>query len=332
MKALIPFVGFYESAHDADLDDAAQEMNVVDRDAISWPIVFQNYAKAYAEAFLDYIKVPGTFVDMHSPKEYNFSTDTIAVEVSEADMREAFYRAEKHGLADLVKQEMQERSGFIPYFSQDLDDWGPVVTWKEAQCELIFRVLAAEETTNGVWEQQDEIDLMEPARCNGKFEGWLYLALPNKDPEPMTKFDINVRLSYDGPVPLEQVRDLLLQALKEVRENGLLSEADWRDDPELSEVGCMSVELARPQVVIDMTDPDSFQFSGSSLMEVVCISRDHHDIEDAGEVKSYAETIGTMDKSIAIWPGVPAERAVVQSIECEYDPAVEKFFEALYKG
>lgn len=332
MKALIPFMGFYESAHDADLDDAAQDMATKDRDAVEWSIVYQNYAKAYAEAFLDFVKVPGTFVDMKSPREYNFSTDTIAVDIEEAAMQAAFDRAVERGLDELIEQEMRERSGFIPFFSQDLDEWGPVATWNEAQCELVLRVLAAEETTNGEWEQQDEIDLMEPARSNGKFEGWLYSSLPNKEPTPMTHFDINVRLSYDGAVPLEQVRDLLLQALNEVRENGLLSEAAWRDDPELSETGCMSVELARPQVVIDMTDPDSFQFSGSSLMEVVCISRDHHDIEDAGEGKPYTETIGTMDKSIAIWPGVPAERAVVQSIECEYDPAVEKFFEALYKG
>lgn len=332
MKALIPFMGFYESAHDADLDDAAQDMATKDRDAVEWSIVYQNYAKAYAEAFLDFVKVPGTFVDMKSPREYNFSTDTIAVDIEEAAMQAAFDRAVERGLDELIEQEMRERSGFIPFFSQDLDEWGPVATWNEAQCELVLRVLAAEETTNGEWEQQDEIDLMEPARSNGKFEGWLYSSLPNKEPTPMTNFDINVRLSYDGAVPLERVRDLLLQALKEARENGQLSEVTWQDDPELSETGCMSVELERPQVVIDMTDPDSFQFSGSSLMEVVCISRDHHDIEDAGEGKPYTETIGTMDKSIAIWPGVPAERAVVQSIECEYDPAVEKFFEALYKG
>lgn len=333
MKALIPFVGFYESAHDADLDDAAQEMNVVDRDAVDWRIVFQNYAKAYAEAFLDFVKVPGTFVDMKSPREYNFSTDTIAVDIEEAAMQAAFDRAVERGLDELIEQEMRERSGFIPFFSQDLDEWGPVATWNEAQCELVLRVLAAEETTNGEWEQQDEIDLMEPARSNGKFEGWLYSSLPKEDGPMQKVFDVNLRLVYEGDVPAEQVSAAVELAVRDHLDKGFLNNAGWMNDPELEHARCISATLAKPEVVIDMTDVFSMQFSASLPMEVVTISRDPHDVEEVDPSATYTEVLsGGGMRMVSEWPGTPPEPAGVQALCCEVDPAVALFFENLRKG
>lgn len=333
MKALIPFMGFYESAHDADLDDAAEGMSEAERDAIDWSSVHQNYAKEYAGQFLEFIKVPGTFVDMKSPREYNFSTDTIAVEVEEAAMQAAFDRAVERGLDELIEQEMRERSGFIPFFSQDLDEWGPVATWNEAQCELVLRVLAAEETTNGEWEQQDEIDLMEPARCNGKFEGWLYSSLPKEDGPMQKVFDVNLRLVYEGDVPAEQVAAAVELAVRDHLDKGFLNNAGWMNDPDLEHARCISATLAKPEVVIDLTEIGFMQFGASLPMDVVTISRDPHEVEEIDESATYQEVLGGGGmRMVSEWPSNPPEKAGVQLMECEVDPAVALFFENLRKG
>lgn len=333
MKATIPFVGFYESAHDADLDDAAAEMNPKDRDNIDWSHVHTCYAKDYAERFMDFIKVPADFVQMTSPREYNFSTDRIVVTLTSAAMQSAFDRAMKCGLPELVHTAMTERSGFIPFFSQDVKEWGPLSDWNEEQLNLVFLALAMEETTNGEWEQQDEIDLMEPGRCNGNFEGWLYSSLPKEDGPMQKVFDVNLRLVYEGDVPAEQVSAAVELAVRDHLDKGFLNNAGWMNDPELEHARCISATLAKPEVVIDLTDGFGIQFSASLPMEVVTISRDPHDVEEIDESATYQEMLsGGGMRMVSEWPGTPPEPAGVQTLDCEVDPAVALFFENLRKG
>lgn len=322
MKALIPFVGFYESAHDADLDDAANEMSKRDQTNIDWLKVHDLYAAEYAERFLDMVEVRGKFSGLHSPREYNFATDTIEVEVELDQMIKAFTRAKLLGLAELVEKEMEPRSGFIPFHSQDLGDWGPVANWSAPQCELIFRLLAQDCDIHGNWEQQDEIDLMEPARCNGKFEGWLYSSLPNKDPVT-TVLDFNVRLTYDGAVTREQVEAILFNALEHCRQESMLSDPEWQEE------SCDLVELAKPQVVLDVTDMFSMNIQSSQPLEVVSISRDPHEYEEVGEATRYSQLQGTLHYAKCDWPGDKAEPAIVQHVDAVEAPEVATFFKAL---
>lgn len=322
MKALIPFVGFYESVHDADLDDVANEMSRRDQDSVDWRKVAELYAADYAKRFLDMVKVPGKFSALHSPREYNFATDTIEVEVGLDQMIKAFTRAKLLGLAELVKKEMEPRSGFIPFHTQELEDWGAVANWSAAQCELIFRALAEEETSNGGWEQQDEVDLMEPARSNGRLEGWLYSSLPNKDPVT-TVLDFNVRLTYDGVVTREQVAEVLLSALEHCRQESMLSDPEWEEE------SCDLVELARPQVVMDVTDMFSMDVQCSQPLEVVSISRDPHEYEEAGEAVPYSQLQGTLKYAKCEWPGDKPEPAIVQYVDAADAPEVAAFFKAL---
>ena len=180
IQALIPFVGFYESLHDSAMDDVVEQSEnddmPIDYDNVGWGLVQDQYAKFYAESFLSMLDVDGQYVKLTSPREYNFGTDQITVEVEESVMVELFDTAMSLHLAQLVKEEMTPRSGFSPYYSMKVKDWGPVNTWKPAQLELIFRVLA-EHHHQGSWDQSAEYDLMEPTRCNGYLDNWIYGAI-----------------------------------------------------------------------------------------------------------------------------------------------------------
>lgn len=232
MKAGITFCGFYESAHDADLDAAAGQM-ASSIENTEWAKVYQQYAEDYAQRFLDAVEVPGTFAGLYSPREYNFTTDTIEVEVEPADMRKAFARAIDLGLIELVRKELEPRSGFAPFFSNDVTRWGPVDKWNTAQTELIFRLLAADTTLHGEWDQQAEIDLMEPARSNGMLEAWI----GGNSSTRSTTVELKIRLTYEGEITKEQAGGLLLNALEHCRQESMLS------DPQQLDLSCAYVEL-----------------------------------------------------------------------------------------
>jgi hypothetical protein len=188
MKVAIPFSGFYETHHNAVFDDAIEHAfseldttlasNLAGRvtDECNWTAVHHAYATEYAERFfqefLDLKLVGG--VELISPREYNFETDRIIVEVSLSDMGELYELAMDRGLAELVHEELAPRSGFVPFHSQDIEDWGPVQEWEPAQAEMILKAMAGAD-----FDHSAEADLMESASGNGLIDNWLYTHCPN---------------------------------------------------------------------------------------------------------------------------------------------------------
>lgn len=182
MKVMIPFSGFYETHHNAVFDDAIEHAfseldttlasNLAGRVTAecNWPAVFHAYATEYAERFFqEFLDLKLGAVELSSPREYNFVTDKIIVEVDEGVMWMLHNLAMDRGLAQLVHDELAPRSGFAPYYSQDIEDWGPLQEWEPAQLELILRAMAGSD-----FDHSAEADLMEDARGNGLIDNWLY--------------------------------------------------------------------------------------------------------------------------------------------------------------
>lgn len=118
------------------------------------------WASKYESALDDMgVSVPSlSFAAIRSPREYNFTTDACECEISEEDLIKVFdyalsiqrdmdggredYNGEKikgyMTFADYVSERMRPRSGFMPYYSQDLADWGAVTEWDCAQTEVLF--------------------------------------------------------------------------------------------------------------------------------------------------------------------------------------------------
>lgn len=159
----IPFHGFYESIHDAAISDAVldhvaysmfeenimeieqEQANIVNDwiyDNIhkeTYDKIKNEYAKKFVEEFgheydLDTIE----FSDMSSPREYNFETDRIFAKVDLAEMNTLANHVDMKGFVEWVKERLEPRDGFIPYYSNDISDWGLFKDWDHNQFGLLI--------------------------------------------------------------------------------------------------------------------------------------------------------------------------------------------------
>lgn len=181
----IPFSGFYNSWHDAALDDALEQAfsddsGTLDQDAhdaafdrINWQSVHRAYVAEYARVLSNECAMPGlTFNRLVSPREYNFFTDEIICDLPADTLADIYQRSDKPALAALVAERLEARSGFIPFYSDDLEQWGPFTEWEAPQIDLLIESWCNE------WESAEwrDCSAMESAQCNGMYDSWLSAA------------------------------------------------------------------------------------------------------------------------------------------------------------
>ena len=158
MKTYIPFSGFYESFHNMMLDDAI-ELNNEDRtptdpdyihwDKLNWLKVFTAYATEYTSSLRHFIKeedglaLAFTFQNLYQPREYNFSTDVVWVDIPESEVLKLYaFVLERGELAAKVKERCTSRSGFSSFYSPDLTDWPESpLDWDAPQLSILFEAL-----------------------------------------------------------------------------------------------------------------------------------------------------------------------------------------------
>lgn len=79
-----------------------------------------------------------------SPKEYNFYTDCCEVEISEADIlkirayADTVLLSDEMTFAEYISERMHPCDGYIPFYSENVDDWGYVCSWSCAQLRCLF--------------------------------------------------------------------------------------------------------------------------------------------------------------------------------------------------
>ena len=157
----IPFMGFYETVLDMHLQNEL-EQSELDIDAVDWAATRLRIARAYAETWLHKVGLTGEFVEMLSPREYNFETDRLVVTVEhDARLRELAGIAGKRDFAAWVTENYSTRSGFVSFVD-------PVATWGDdldsKAYTLIFRYLEATE-----WPEMPE-QIIDELLSNGGFE------------------------------------------------------------------------------------------------------------------------------------------------------------------
>lgn len=183
MLTILPFSGFYESLHDGNLDDAIERMFAdtngdvlpgMTEHAISncnWRQVHEAYAKDYTERFAIEHEVALVYESLHSPREYNFTTDRIFATIELAEVERMFNEVDIDRLEEFVKETFTRRSGFIPSYSNDVHSWGPLDKWDANQVGTLLVAWIDHD-----WE---ETYLMDGAMENGYMENWIAGAIPN---------------------------------------------------------------------------------------------------------------------------------------------------------
>lgn len=139
LQTTIPFDGFYESIHSADIDDSLESYVLGDsngepreklneyfysKNCIDWQQVHVDYAKEYAEGFAQKLSLKSLeFASLESPKFYNFETDRIFCSIDLKEVKEIFSKIDKELLIEKIKDKFTSRDGFHSFYSNDLDEW-----------------------------------------------------------------------------------------------------------------------------------------------------------------------------------------------------------------
>lgn len=168
----IPFCGFYESMYDSELDSIIErecEYRCDSRNGDSFVAIpeseyseiiyrfadfgaaYQEIARKYVDRFNDFLceelnidqGFSLEFEKMESPKEYNFSTDRIFAFIPEGKVNELFDNVNQGDLAEAIKDHFTPRSGFIPFYSDDVLEWlaKPVLEWDYNELSMLLHGL-----------------------------------------------------------------------------------------------------------------------------------------------------------------------------------------------
>jgi hypothetical protein len=151
MTTTIPFVGFYESTFSDAVDslyiddcgDVIDNIPTGEYKAVSLKLV-QLYCAGFVEMVGEIVgnNLDISFSRMSSPKFYNYETDTIHVSVSDQSLRTVYdYCISQPDFAEYVRQRLMPRSGFAPFYPNDIGIWGDLSDWDAAQCGILFDYL-----------------------------------------------------------------------------------------------------------------------------------------------------------------------------------------------
>lgn len=191
MKTLsvnIPFQGFYyswysdaldreqESYADYYIQDAQEredtsrdlrltesEVNEILSDVTDWPKAQEMVAECYTDYFFEFlseetgINIAHKYEVMTSPREYNFATDRIFADVSWFSLARLFVlsKQEDHKrLRATIELKCTSRSGFISFYSSNIDTWlkKPLADWDHNELSMLIRAFLPENWDDDVFD------------------------------------------------------------------------------------------------------------------------------------------------------------------------------------
>ena len=78
-------------------------------------------------------------------------------------------------LADVVRDALTPRSGFVPFYPAKFTEWGTVDTWHPCQWDLILKAAIFSATGDNERESSWQFGKLEEMAGNGKLSSWLEL-------------------------------------------------------------------------------------------------------------------------------------------------------------
>lgn len=180
VTATIPFQGFYNSLYSYEIDSEIErtceyyreEYGLSDNESEqiangylekNQNEFYYNVSKYYAEQFIyeleseTGITIKANFESIQSPKEYNFTTDRLFIEMpQEQALLFIGYILNNHKkeLEELIEQRFTSQSGFISFYKNTLEAWGEPTKWDYNQIGTCFEVFAYLE--EGIFEHMNE--------------------------------------------------------------------------------------------------------------------------------------------------------------------------------
>lgn len=121
MKININFGGFYESLHSGNIDSRVEmEAEHFDKkdywETVNYKATFIEYAKDYLNKLCSEYNINAEFIQLDSPKFYNYSTDSIRAEIVGFDWVKEI---DTQDFKDRVKEATTSVSGYIPFYDYE---------------------------------------------------------------------------------------------------------------------------------------------------------------------------------------------------------------------
>ena len=150
LESTIPFDGFYESFISADIEheieiDTEYYSELYDLNEFETELLYNSFlninsykfynqiAKDYTNFYIDALNerlegftLKATYKSFNSPREYNFETDRIFIEIEEnhaVDFIEHIVKNYKKELEKKIEDRFKSRSGFISFYKNSIDLW-----------------------------------------------------------------------------------------------------------------------------------------------------------------------------------------------------------------
>lgn len=173
---VLDFPGFYESWLSQGLDQAEEmeaehiaETHGLDPSTVAEAMYeCSDHAKGFdliAREYVDWLNhvledtgIELTFHDVESPREYNFSTDVLFVTVN--DPARILQLIEHERFAALIEEQFTSRSGFISFYSNDVEEWldKPFDEWDHNEVGTLLTAFIAQRAEA---EDRDFNDMLE---------------------------------------------------------------------------------------------------------------------------------------------------------------------------
>ena len=162
LESTIPFDGFYESFISADIEyqmgqQIEWDCDIYDLNESEEEILYNNYltvntsyfynqiAEDYTNLYIDALNerlkgfsLKANYKCFESPREYNFKTDRIFIEIEEnhaVDFIKYLVKNYKKELEKKIEDRFRSRSGFISFYKNSIDLWAK--DFKEWDCNMI---------------------------------------------------------------------------------------------------------------------------------------------------------------------------------------------------
>ena len=162
LESTIPFCGFYESFISADIEyqmgqQIEWDCDIYDLNESEEEILYNNYlsvntsyfynqiAEDYTNLYIDALNerlkgfsLKANYKCFESPREYNFKTDRIFIEIEEnhaVDFIKYLVKNYKKELEKKIQDMFTSRSGFISFYKNSIDLW--TKDFKEWDCNMI---------------------------------------------------------------------------------------------------------------------------------------------------------------------------------------------------
>ena len=122
---------FYpETYQPEELRLSASDYSEIMLDCMNYRAAYEAMASDYCDAFdnwaadnLATARGSFKFESMDSPREYNFTTDRVYVTVPLAIMESLYRGLDRDKLREMIEERHTSRSGFISFYSNDIDEW-----------------------------------------------------------------------------------------------------------------------------------------------------------------------------------------------------------------